>query len=416
MCFFLPLFLSHCLAVLRQPHSPFLFIAKMATSLEQWPPELLESMVEYLPLDDMRNLRLCNKALANLVAQESFTSKYSKKQVDASREGLAAFVEMTKPGVLGGCVQDLTLTGIAVGTQHLATITKDKFRWITEGNGPMFSSTSQELNDDELLEAQQDLQRLKELKTNLYEFHDSGEDVEMLTQVFEALAAYGRYGTLRSLTLEVVVLSESATLRQQPIESGNCKIDVWRAGEAIFRLTVEALSRSGLQLDRLNVMTDQQHCSLSWSALDCITQCSSDRLSRSLASLGSLQLSLAESRDDGSEVSETGAPVQDQSTQSPAVIAARTEEEEHDFGCLARVLSECSQLKSLHLHWFNVIGASEKRRTESASSCLLRQIAKTDRCPALHKLTLRGVYADAPTLLSFISSSPIKQLRLEEVS
>lgn len=367
------------------------------STIESWPPEVFECTAKQLALADLCSLRLVSKAIAVLVAQDTFKQYYRTKRVDLSPESLTEFVHMTRSGVLGVDVENLVLTGLAVDTEYLEKIVKEKARWETEGNGPMFCSTQHKLSDAEHTEAKQSLEELYRRKADLEQFHRSGRDVELLVQAFSNIAAHALYGRLPSLKLEVALSKDDLGKKLLPIQTRS-RSTVWRAGEATFGAAVGGLAGSGMPLEKLDVMTDQWHCSLCSEAMGYVQQLRGSGLEQALSRLESLSLSL--SADMKIDKEKEGEERTD-----PEKETLRTD-------VLADFLALCPQLTHLHLHWFLLRSAGYDNLL---AEDLLEQATKSQALSTLTSLTLRGLRFKGPTLLDLLKSAPIRELRLENI-
>ena len=370
-------------------------VAAMTTAIEQWPPEVMESVARYLPFPDLCNLRLVSKALAILAAQETFKQHYRTKHVDMSPDTLEEFAQMTRSGLLGAQVENLVLCGLAFNDSHLERIVNEKARWVTESNGPLFSSTQHKLSDTELEKAKEDLDTLRKRKKKLEEFVTSGDAVRLLIEAFGNIAAYGKHGRLPSLTLEVAVMQEDVEKKQRPIESRS-RLAVYQAAEATFRIAIGGLAQSWMSVEKLDLFTEQWHCSLGWSVLGCVEELKGPELRRSFGALRSLSLSLSADMKAGKEDAygheQPMAPSND--------------------GCvvLANLLGLCSGLTHLHIHWFRLRSA---KYDSSTAENLLQQAIEAQTLRNLHSLTIRGLWFQGATLLDLLKTAPITDFRLE---
>lgn len=371
----------------------------MVSTLTTWPPEVMESVAEHLSLDDLRSLRLVSRALAVSVAQDTFKRYYRTKHVDVSPESLSELVGMTAAGLQGSQVQNVVLSGLAVSTENLERIVEEKARWVREGNGPIFASTQHRLSDAELVRAKADLEALQQRKAELDGFCKSGAAATLLAQAFGNLAAYGKAGGLPALTLKVDVLQDDLTTKQPPIKTRS-RATVWRAGQATFRAVMAGLQRSGMPLKKLDVLTEQWHCSLGWGALEYVEQLRGTGLERALGGLQSLSLSLSADQK-GSKTHGAGG--------SDGQLKRRREAAD---AALAKFLSWCPRLAQLHIHWFML---REAMYDDDAAEKLLHQAKGVSALQGISSLTLRGLRLQGSTLLSLLKAAPIKNLTLQDV-
>lgn len=371
----------------------------MTTSLERWPPEVFEQVLKHLMLDELRNFRLVSKTIAALVAQETFKQYYRTKHVDVSPRSLRDFVYMTQSGRQGRQIENLILTGLAVDVAHLQKIVKEKARWVTEGNGPLFCSMQHKLSDDELARAKGNLEALQQRNVELEQFVGSGADVELLAQAFRNIAAFGHRGKLRSLQLQVGVLKESVDTTVLPVETRGVSVK-WQASQGTFRTAMVALAQSRLPLEKLDAVTEQFHCSLSWRVLDCIRDLPHSGLSESLKGLRTLSLSLS---------ADNWTAQQRQEDENAASVDARSSSRQR---ALVDLLAFCPLLQHLHIHWFMLRSAGYE---DDSAQRLLHRIAETGLPQSLRSLILRGIRCEAVTLLRALKGARVKDLRLENV-
>lgn len=152
--------------------------------------EILDTILEYLKLDDIRNLRLVNKEIASKSIQGHFKYFIRKKHVDFTRSGLESFTQVTTEGrQLGRLMEDLTVVGVVNDVPCLEDIIQTRQIWLRyerhhpdppKGKGDLGRYST----DEELLHIYEDLQILKLRQADYDDMLRTGEDVALLSQVF----------------------------------------------------------------------------------------------------------------------------------------------------------------------------------------------------------------------------------------
>lgn len=165
--------------------------------------EILDTILEYLKLDDIRNLRLVNKEIASKSIQGHFKYFIRKKHVDFTRSGLESFTQVATEGrQLGRLMEDLTVVGVVNDVPCLEDFIKTRQIWLRyerhhpdppKGKGDLGRYST----DEELLHIYEDLQILKLRQADYDDMLRTGEDVALLSQVFRNIETGPLHG-LRS--------------------------------------------------------------------------------------------------------------------------------------------------------------------------------------------------------------------------
>lgn len=222
------------------------------TNLDTVANEILDTILEYLLLDDVRNVRLVNKEIAEKRVQGHFKHSIRKKNVDFTRPGLKTFVQATSEGrQLGRLVEYLTIVGVVNDIPCLEDIIQTRQIWLRyerlhpnppRGKGDL----GRYCTDEELLHIYEDLQILKLRQADYDDMLRTGEDVALLSQSFRNIATGPLHG-LRSLRLGMVVHNDDATIRHPPGKARKRSEKlVFERAVQVFSSMVTALSGSAL--------------------------------------------------------------------------------------------------------------------------------------------------------------------------
>ncbi|EGP84668.1 unnamed protein product [Zymoseptoria tritici ST99CH_3D1] len=222
-------------------------------SLEELPPEICALIIEHLALDDIRHLRLVNRALAHNATQDRFRACFKTKNVETTREGLEKLGWIIANSRLGRLLEHLTLLGVAYDLVHPARIAMPD-KW------PHEASTHDDSNAEPLIagsddvvartKAREDLRFLTQRKAEYIEFHNTGMALSFLTEALRTFKMYKPRG-LHSLSVSVTVYQD-ALLTEAPSDVG-CWIWVHKAAQHTFFLAMNALAMSKIAVTSLDV-------------------------------------------------------------------------------------------------------------------------------------------------------------------
>ncbi|KAK3059175.1 hypothetical protein LTR09_000741 [Extremus antarcticus] len=367
----------------------------MSAAIEIYPPEVVENIVQNLPLEDIANVRLCSRSMAALSTQETFKSFFLAKKVNLTRGCLERFIHITTASSLACLVEKLTIAGVAVDVELQKSMVKDKVRWDTTNNGPIFSSIQTKLTEDGVAEAENNLAALRALKSEQGTMRRDNTAAELLARAFQNIRGHRKHGRLLSLTLTVVVFRKDAEQEQQPKEKSD-EVAIWQAAADCFQSTMQAIGKSHLPVDELDVFNSTLRCSMALDSVDDLLK-SRQSLNEILEAVKVLRISLSERPDDKSE-----------DVDHPRNMRTK------DYDAILRLLELFPNLQTLEMHWYN---ARSYRLAELASGRpdLLEYCTKQEvNLKSLNTLVLRGAAATGQSLLRFLQSVPAKSVSLAE--
>lgn len=361
------------------------------SGIEKCPAERLDSILSFLQLRDICNLRLTSRDLALRVsAAPSLASHLAQRQVDVTERSLRAVVETTaKPGRLGCFIDDLVLVGVVNNTKFLT----QEVKYASEGTG---SRTK----------AQQDLEILTRRQTEYNTWHASRGDVLLLSQIFRNLMAHGRRRGLRSLSLAVVVYREDAQTRQSPADGGGWTL-IWQAAADTFRTALAAVAASGIAVQRLDVYNSVERCSLACNVPSSVNF-EFNALATSLASLKTLAVSFSDRiinpRTEDFGLTGDSADEWDERWEDKLRETEDIEQEVYQdstFSGLPALIKRCRGLESFELHHYQLqdLIVSELNRYRER---FFPSIAEMDPLPPLKRLVLRGLRVRSADILAFL--------------
>lgn len=345
----------------------------MAVSLENYSPEIVESIVVLLDLNDIRNLRLCSRSLAAKCSQHHLKRFFRRKHIELTREELGLFANGIQAGGLRHLLQDLTITGIA----------NEEYTAPNKAPG----------------------------------------DPRLLSRAFQELASTNRDKSPSLLSLRVAVATKNEE-RIPPAKSIGMFVwkRVWQSTADTFITAFQALAASSLPIECLNIFngSEQQRCSLASDQLNKINW-SDAGLARSLASVQSLSISLScralefYEDEDEQEYNWENDILEDNETEPPErdrdELRAEAEDDDNFTG-LAKLLKLLGQLQTFELHYLHIHNVLP---IDSQDERLFQHVAGLANLPTLKWCRLRGIIVREEHLLAFIKGTSVNELLLETV-
>ena len=395
----------------------------MARRLDDFPDEIVESIVVLLDLKDICSLRQTNRILAAKANQRQFQSFFRAKKVDMIESTLEAFVTVTQPGWLGCLVEDLTLVGIVNNPKGLEEVLRKKTKTVTEHRGLISASTKIPCSAVELTKTELDLKILRQRREDYQKLQLSGRDVALLTEAFSNIAAFGKVRRLRSLSLEVVVYREDAQHSVSPTRGGGWKY-IWQITASTFQAAMPALAASKLEVESLHIFSgpQMQRCSIARNEMSAV-DFEEPGLAASLAFVKSLSISLSDRSidEDDQQSSWTGDPSEIMDwhilPQQRDIEFLRAEAtDDSNFIGIAKLIALCRNLEELDLHYYRLRFYLLENPDLHIESVLRRLIETAmTSLSKLRKFRLRGLHVREEDLGALLKHAPIKELALEYI-
>ncbi|KAL4790499.1 hypothetical protein BDV19DRAFT_393980 [Aspergillus venezuelensis] len=321
-------------------------------SLETCPVEIIEHIISLLSLHDIYSFRLISRSLAARSPGPSLQSYLLRKHVDLTEKSLRYLVDLTSsPSKLGCRIEDLVLVGVVNDTKF-----PERKVMLCTKHGTV-----------ERAEAQRNLGILTSRQEEYDMMHASNVDIALLSQLFRNLMARGWRRGLRSLSLEVVVYRKDAQTRLHPADDAGDWTLIWKMTAESFHTTLTALSKSGIPLERLNIYSGQDRCSLACNELSCMNH-ELEALAISLGSLKQLAVSFSHQiiKEYEENIGQTGDSADevewDPDTHKPLGVQGRDSDDIQEklyqrsaFSGLPSLIQRCGSLQSLELHYYQLV-------------------------------------------------------------
>ncbi|KAK2877147.1 hypothetical protein FQN49_001391 [Arthroderma sp. PD_2] len=349
--------------------------APKPASIGACPDWIVEQIVAWLDLADIRSLRLTCKTVSIKSSQGRFQRLLQSKSVDLTSEALQTF---TATRDYSSQLKNLNLVGLA----RKANL-------------------------------QADADKRRETETSL------------LTEAFDEIAQCKDNGCLESLTLRVAIVYQDGT-RLLPVDTrGRWGMPkrVWACAVETWQVTLRALTASQLRIKRLNVFNDadMQLCSLPCDRLNTV-DLQDAGLAKSLAAVKSLSLSISDRIfDDDKDMYEPG-----EEDEYYDKLETESEEEtlrdfhaeagdDNNFVGVAKLVKLCTQMEDLEFHYYRVFNRYINVAKDFRSERILQCVVELENLPRLRQVKLRGIQATERDLLNFIKRTDPSDLSLETI-
>ncbi|GIZ41031.1 hypothetical protein CKM354_000434800 [Cercospora kikuchii] len=403
-------------------------------SLPGLPAEIIESILNRLPLVDICSLRLTNRTLSSKTTQDHFKSYFKTKHVDLTESALRAFNAVTKdPGSLACSVENLVLVGVVYNTLLLERVLEKKSKRVVERMGMMFTASEAKCSEEELDAAARDLEILTRRKREQDELFERGGAALLLGRALENVRMNGKKGMLKKLNLDVVIYREDAEKRLSAEQGGSWKL-IWKEAARTLETTLYALSQSRLPLEEMDVFSEVPRCAV---ARDDVSRAVPGQegdeeeivegLRTSFESLKAFSISIShrnidereedrERMEDGADPMTTFLQAREAATPRDIEVLRAEAADEQNFEGLARLLQLCEKsVERLDLHQCRLQRSSLHQR-DMCDERLLQRILEIAKLERLEGARLRGMFVKADDLRKFLGQSKIlRQVVLQEM-
>ncbi|GIZ49487.1 hypothetical protein CKM354_001251700 [Cercospora kikuchii] len=372
------------------------------------PPEIVEQVVTQLPLYDIGSLRLTSRILACNATQDHFKANFYSKSVELTERSLQRFAVAATAGGLVHKLRHLTLVAPVYNTLELeANINRSAIpipKW--DNDGMLERITLENVADEDLQEMVQELETLRQQRSEHSLFTDRGGHVALLSQALGKLKADGF--SLQAMTAEVAVYRIDATTPLLPIYGGGWK-HIWAAAKTALEAIFGSVARCGLQVQRLNLFNSSRmvRCSISCDKFTYL-DFDSAQLGEFLNSLESLSVSISDRIIDVNDMESmdqedysSALEVDSGATWVPEDEILREARNEQNFAGLAKMFSKCHNLRQLDIAHcdldisYDVTHAQQEGILSALQEANLHSVAK---------VTLQGFDASEQQLFGVLHS------------
>lgn len=212
--------------------------------LEKVFPEILERILGHLDLNTIKSLRCTCKALGDRCIGPRFKSFVQNQETDLTLQSLDNLFDLASSPVISQLVKHVTVTAVVFDTTELESKLQTGRKTVTERNGPIVSMTIMKCTEEELAEAQADLDWLR---ANI-DLRKKEDRVSVTASLVRVLRQFGKIHTLHV---------EARVLKGKDQKSWPGAASEWspvfiRASE-VYRIAMSAVARSKANLECLAV-------------------------------------------------------------------------------------------------------------------------------------------------------------------
>ena len=348
--------------------------AKMNTSLERLPVDVIELIIGQLDTRDTGRLRLTSSALRLKMTQSSYGLRFRKRNVDLTEEDLQVMLSVMKESSIARTLEDLTITGIVYDIDSLTCPGDSYLSWPrSRSYRNARGSNKYEMARAELLLA---------VVTHQVDIEHEAHSVSLVA-AFHAIKSVCRNGKLSRLRLNLAWIVDNK--KRFPAATDDIQA-IWNNASYLFTTVLRSLAITDLTVEKLDIFTETPNCSISLSEIAAaLKHFEALNVAPVLSRLKSLSISISPSHERTSEdccwdketrlsggicklhgcryilrnESSTSTPCGDMSHGMP--LRSYPDHCSH-WSALSRFASLCTGLNELELHYFTL-------RTWSTISC-----------------------------------------------
>ncbi|KAF5588336.1 f-box domain protein [Fusarium subglutinans] len=352
----------------------------------------LDIILHHLDLATFTNLRLTSRQLSTNTIHSRF---FRSAKTDVSLASLQSLA-------------DRPAEATVLTRQKWSGFDKDELRRDTENYRRHVEDLCERnvaCTNEEVQEAQRDLAWLK---TRIEQ--DTNTDVSKVTDLLSSI--FINATNLRAITLDACIIA-GLTKTCQPAEhhkwyrsasQNSSWPSVWSAASQTFRIITSAISRSRIQLEKLQIFPGTPLCSVQLRHVeDHLRTLDSDGFSDACKSIQSFELSFSTLRNiEGTSLGKAECLFRDAFAARSAYRRNRhLESDAEDFTGVATILTKMSNLASLDLHLYHLDHIILPRYTKVFS-----RISQSVSLGCLKDLSLRGLPLRPDDIIHFLTNHP----------
>lgn len=248
------------------------------------PLEILETILTYLDLDDIKALRLASRLLAGKCVGPRFLGFIQQPTLDLSQHNVCSLYALACNPELGKTIHTLTFVATGFDSSELEETLKEGKRIVRESNGPFVTMEKVPCSPEHLSAIQSQVDWLAEQR--------NARNSEQWDDMISVLAAaLKRFGNLAAIQLDGAIIRGGG--QRESTENGAWH-PLWIRASQVFYLVISAVGRSGVSVKRLDAYRNTPRCSLPSGDITLhVSALSPEQLKTLGASLESLELSMS---------------------------------------------------------------------------------------------------------------------------
>ncbi|KAF5582639.1 f-box domain-containing protein [Fusarium pseudoanthophilum] len=368
----------------------------------------LDIILQHLDLASYTNLRLTSRRLATTTIHRRF---FRCAKTDLSLTSLQSLADRVSHPQLGPLLRELTVVATLYDTQPAEATVQTRKKWSSFDTNRLSYRRMEDLRirnvpctDEEIEQAQQDLEWMQ---TKIQQ--DTDTDISQVTRLLSSILEDAV--NLRGINLGACIIA-GRTETCQPAEHHKwyrCASrkaswpSVWTAASQTFRIVTSSISRSKIQLEKLQIFPDTLLCSVQLRHVeDHLRTLGGGGLAEPWKNIQSFGLSFS-----------THEPIETPPDQRECLfrhafaatnrfrLTQHVESDAEDFTGAATILRFMPNLESLdlHLHHLDHILLPEYTRA-------FTHVSQDIRLGSLRKLSLHGLSLRPDDLILFLTNHP----------
>ncbi|PTU20246.1 hypothetical protein P175DRAFT_0439959 [Aspergillus ochraceoroseus IBT 24754] len=358
------------------------------------PPEVFESILLYLDLQSLQNLRLVNTSFSIRCIGPRFQSFFKNVKTDLTKSSLECLSAKASHPTVKHWAKHLTI---------VATIYDQ-----CEVKEALANSQSRlEIEDTEEI-----LREISSIQTKLLELHEQETSRDALPDEFiinHLVLALKGFKSLSSIKLDAFVIDGSG--KTLPTTKGPWQ-SVWKRASHVHYLAMSAILESDAAIESLDVFSQAPRCSIPSADITALLSKFDPNDFKTIgASLKSIALSISTRVE--TELQKTVSfPYYRPPGFHGLLDASDPPALSHDnYPGVARFLQNSPNLSTLYLHLYRTVTGNIQ-----AYDQLFTTITLTANLPKLEVCSLSGLYVTDKAMLKFLQdSSLLRHLELDEI-
>ncbi|KAM7192057.1 hypothetical protein V8F20_009033 [Naviculisporaceae sp. PSN 640] len=346
-----------------------------------------------LDLASLKNLRQCNRQLAEACIHHRFTYFIDHQTTDLGAQSLNTLSTIAAHP-LGRGIKSLTILATVHDTSSVEHILeRGEVKEVTRNqNGAILMREYRKMHEHEIDELKEELAWLKNKELEQDEA-DEDEIAECLRQVLQNME-----GAINSIKLEAGVVSRRGEIKSV-FYSGKEWRMVWERAARAYRAVMKALISSGVTVPKLTVYQDTPRCAIPLALI---------------AEPVTVARSQAEARRGDCNLKDVKEFALSLGVQTERVRPHAEEPQASVIAGATAIINLMPNLTTLDLQVFKALPTGSA--VTPLSSDVFSHLASNVQLPCLKQCRLRGVDSNQQTLMEFITRHPtIQHLELEEI-
>ncbi|KAJ5698719.1 hypothetical protein N7462_000724 [Penicillium macrosclerotiorum] len=205
------------------------------------PPEIVQAIISFLDLDNIKALRLGSRDLAAITLGPRFLGFIREPTLDVSLNSLRSLHALACNSVLRGRVHNLTLLSTVFDCSEQERKLKEGIYWADESEDEFSEPVRKEYSQEELSLFQSQVDWVKEQEKNRQE-----ESVDEMTSLLQSI--FTRFGHLEAIILDAVIMKGHGL--KDPYGSRPLWVPLCARASTVFNMILTSIDAALIPLTR----------------------------------------------------------------------------------------------------------------------------------------------------------------------